>query len=635
MTLSWIMPLCPGPCFIVGGGDLVAVKSPDPTLLSLQVDRCSMICFLLQALPRAKEPEPDALSTGPSSQVAALPKDEGGDDRSGRSGRAPTDVHAGLSGTAAGRVTMSTAPQSGGGPGTVPTCEKGGFFENGATSAREAARPSATKLLRLLSGSRPRPAGTERPRSVVLVRSASTWTALASLRKAGSFKRLKASVLQGIQSREGAREARESASEPEPPKPVHNGAPRTTPQGRGASPGRAGASDGSDPEEAADDAFQRSTHRSRSLRRAYGLGRIRLLDTDTQQQQQPSVQDPPPGLGLGRGPTSCRGGEGTLRRSKSTDNPRSPTQSSCKRKFASSLAELKVVRDQPLSARTLSSSSADSERSGGSERSTKRWKSPIRARDFDRVLKLVSGGADAVWRREVSREPEPKTRPCSALHDDYSRRVSACSEQPLRRGRSVSMHSMHATEEFEAAPKVDADTAVFPLEPTNPVMGPSADSTVSSPTVEEGHSEPLDTRNSGVFSPVDSEQLLMPPRPATPKPLSPQSPGAGSAGIFRNLSKRSLNLVDREDRTQEPAQRDHRPESVQCLEPSNSDNCNLDGVTNGHIPPSPKQEKKEVVRAALTRVVKHRGCLLPCCSVQSWHLYLSWRMKWANSTCCS
>ncbi|XP_055988685.1 arf-GAP with GTPase, ANK repeat and PH domain-containing protein 2-like [Sorex fumeus] len=482
---------------------------------------------------------------------------------------------------------MSAARQGGGGraaaaagpgAGPAPTCENGGC---GAADAREA-RPSAAKLLRLLSGGRPRLAGAERPRSVVLVRSASTWTALASLRKAGSFKRLKASVLQGIQSRgDGARGARDSTAAPGPPKSVPNGAPCACPPARGPSPARAGASDGSDPEETADDAFQRSTHRSRSLRRAYGLGRIRLLDADA----------PPPRAPGPAGP-----------RSRSSDGARSPAQSTCKRKFAASLAELKSARDQPAPRRTLSSSSADSERSGGSERSTKRWKSPVR------VLRLVSGSAEGAWRREAAREPPPKPRPRSALHDDYSRRASAGSEQ-ARRGRSASLHSVYAAVDFGSVPVVDVDTAVFPLEPAPPAASASADagpgagdaasssaapgSAAASSSAQERRGELSDAQKPGRPAPGDPEHLISPPRPATPKPRSPQSPCAGG---LRSLSSRPLSAVTGEDGAQVPS-------SLRDSASSRSDDDGLLDPAGNHAPSSPREEGREEVRTGLVRVM--------------------------------
>ncbi|XP_054992709.1 spermatogenesis-associated protein 13 isoform X3 [Sorex araneus] len=499
------------------------------------------------ALPRAEEPEPDARSSWRASQAAAPPKAEDSEDGESSWGPAPD--------APASPESMSAAPQGGGGraaagpgPGPAPTCENGGC---GAADAREA-RPSAAKLLRLLSGGRPRLPGAERPRSVVLVRSASTWTALASLRKAGSFKRLKASVLQGIQSRgEGARGARDGTAAPGPPPPVPNGAPRACPPARGPSPALTGASDGSDPEEAADDAFQRSTHRSRSLRRAYGLGRIRLLDADA---PPPRAPDPAP----------------SSRRSRSSDGARSPAQSSCKRKFAASLAELKAARDPPVPRRTLSSSSADSERSGGSERSTKRWKSPAR------VLRLVSGAAEGAWRREAAREPPPKPRPRSALHDDYSRRASAGSEQ-ARRGRSASLHSVYAAVDFGSMPVVDVDTAVFPLEPTLPTAsGPGAGGAASSSAAGE------DAQKPGRPAPGDPEHLVSPSRPATPKPRSPQSPCAGSPC---SVSSRSLSAVAGEDGAQGPA-------PLRDPASSRSDDGVLDSA-GSHAPSSPRAEGRE------------------------------------------
>lgn len=72
----------------------------------------------------------------------------------------------------------------------------------------------------------------------------------------------------------------------------------------------------------------------------------------------------------------------------------------------------------------MSSFFVDSEKFGGLERRTKRWKSSIRVKDFDRVLRLVSTVTDAVWRRErVKGEVGAGLGLRSGLYDVYSRRA--------------------------------------------------------------------------------------------------------------------------------------------------------------------------------------------------------------------
>uniref|UniRef100_A0A8C6RN71 Uncharacterized protein n=2 Tax=Nannospalax galili TaxID=1026970 RepID=A0A8C6RN71_NANGA len=108
---------------------------------------------------------------------------------------------------------------------TSSVCQNGGC-KNGPGCDPEVAEAklSPSKLVRLFSGSRKRmSAHPERPRSVVLVGNSSTWNALASFRKMGSFKKLKSSVFQGIQNREAADAAKEGPAEGDPGRAVPNG----------------------------------------------------------------------------------------------------------------------------------------------------------------------------------------------------------------------------------------------------------------------------------------------------------------------------------------------------------------------------------------------------------------------------
>ncbi|KAM4859881.1 spermatogenesis-associated protein 13 isoform 1-T1 [Thomomys bottae] len=436
---------------------------------------------------------------------------------------------------------------------TSPVFQNGGcrHSQGNDTEGPETRLSPSSKLVRLFSVNRKRmSAHPERPHSVVLVGNSSTWNALASFRKMGSFKKLKSSVLQGIQNREGADSSKEEVWEQDMSSAVQNGSIEESHANRGSNVGEGAVSDCSDPEE--EDAFQRSTHRSRSIRRAYGLGRISLLDSDkpllSQGPAKPlshSSQEPTLCEILVRDPDSQ---SSLYRRSKSTDSLNFLKKSSFKRKSTSNLADLRVTGDSKLmSQRTLSSSSADSEKAGGAERRTKRWKSPIRAKDFDRVLKLVSNVKDASWKREV-----PKTGPQapgeaglrlqtqSRLHDDYSRRVSSSSEQDRR--PSAPSRSPATTQ----GSAIDVDTAVVPLKPESSHQSEStrhhACSLSSSPDDQQGW-----TKDSSDEA-IDPRHLLTPLPPVTPKP---QSPGTGSSKCPTSLTVLSLSSEDGGDRSED------------------------------------------------------------------------------------
>ncbi|XP_031217489.1 spermatogenesis-associated protein 13 isoform X3 [Mastomys coucha] len=492
---------------------------------------------------------------------------------------------------------------------TSSACQNGGC-KSSPSSDPEAGetRLSPSKLVRLFSGSRKRMnSNSERPRSVVLVGNSSTWNALASFRKMGSFKKLKSSVLQGIQNREGAEVSKEEPTG-DPGRAAPNGTIAVLGKGRCTSLGPVGdgaGSDCSDPEDT-EDAFQRSTHRSRSIRRAYGLGRISLLDLGRQPVPESAVceiqvRDPEPSRAVP-----------LPRRSKSIDSL-SVLKSSFKRKSASNLTELQGDRQVPP--RTLSSFFTDSEKQGGTERRTRRWRSPIRAKDFDRVLRLVSNVKDAAWKREAPRSADPSPgsglgdanpllAPRSKLHDDYSRRTSSSVEPDARRGGPLSSPCIPpapCTAAPYAAPEphLDVDTAVFPLETKSAEPlgsdGPRASSPSPIPTDPEGLSQASSEAHPGSQHPLDPVQLPTPLRPTTPKPQSPQSPG--STKCPSSLSALSVSSADSEERTEEAVHSQPGPLSLQDTVLTAGDvggesggSCfftNLDGATH------PEERKEE------------------------------------------
>ncbi|XP_032259220.1 spermatogenesis-associated protein 13 isoform X2 [Phoca vitulina] len=495
---------------------------------------------------------------------------------------------------------------------TYPACQNGGCSSSycGEVEAQEA-RLSPAKLMRLFSVSRKRTStNPERPRSMVLMGNSSTWNALASFRKMGSFKKLKSSVLQGIQNREGSDAAKEDPPERDPGKPIPNGAavgmqtsrcPSSGPASDAPKVGPGGASDCSDPEEA-DDAFQRSTHRSRSIRRAYGLGRISLLDCEKHQGSQNHVRPLAP---VTQEPTVCeilvKDSENNsiiYRKSKSTDNLNFLKKSSFKRKSTSNLTDLKGAPEKPAPRRTLSSSSADSEKFGGSERRTKRWKSPLRAKDFDRVLRFVSSATDAAWRRDSPRSGAPspgeasqRLQVHSRLHDAYSRRVSTSAEREWR--RCAGAHAGSGCGPAGApSSQVDVDTAVFPLEATGCGAAgsarPCAGSASASPVAQDSAE-----RQAGSQFTFEPEQPLTPARPTTPKPPSPQSPGAGNATCPSSLSALSLTSVDSEERAEGPVT---SQDSVQAAcDKGSEDGASSHPQLSPHLASGPEERREEVV----------------------------------------
>ncbi|XP_063088589.1 spermatogenesis-associated protein 13 isoform X2 [Cavia porcellus] len=471
-----------------------------------------------------------------------------------------------------------TTTQNGHGPATAAACSSSdlkdpkmvtsaAYRNGGYRSDPEAPEPrlSPSKLVRLFSVSRKRAgagtgagADTERPRPVVLAGNSSTWNALASFRKMGSFKKLKSSILQGIQSREASEASKEGAWDGALGTALPNGAAAADPDAPRAADS---ASEGSDPD---DDAFQRSTHRSRSIRRAYGLGRISLLDPDRR-----LAPPPPPSPAVP--PAAAPQAPAPGRRSRSSDSLGLRSRGSFKRKSTSNLAELRAACERPGPAprRTLSSSSADSERLGGAEPRARRWRSPLRAKDLDRVWKLLSNVADAAWRREGPKagagpgeaapsggEAGPRLGQRSQLHDDYSRRASSSCEPDRRRpGRGV-----------------DADTAVYPLEAVEPWAGGRWSSGSGAPPT--------------------------PPRPTTPKPQSPQSPGTMGGGCPGSLSALSLASVESGGREPGPGSLQDSGQSTRAEDSSDEGSHPQPGPSGAASPEEEEiedQEEEEVV----------------------------------------
>nr|XP_060626906.1 spermatogenesis-associated protein 13 isoform X4 [Anolis sagrei ordinatus] len=424
-------------------------------------------------------------------------------------------------------------------------CDMSSSYENEIQEDKT----SPSKIMRFFS------INVERPHSLIVMGNSSTWNALSSIRKIGSFKKLKSPISPGSPNTEDSDNLHTSISDNDMRKRVPNNATVRVQTNRYSYSGplhdlqstadNALVSDNSDGEES-DDSFLRNTRRSRSIRRAYGVGRINLLDTDKIQDQQDSTNKVSPAI---QEPHICEivvkdseSNKVIYRRSKSTDNLNFLKKSSFKRKSTSNLTDLRVVNEKQTPLRTTSTSSADSDKTNrNSERRSKRWKSPIRAKDFDRVLKLVSNVADAALKKDSpkseippSNEQNQRTRPNSRLHDDYSRRVSSNNETEKRRcppSRS-SQDSTVCRSSIQSSESDNVGTTVLTLDAgSNRISSCElSDSICLSPPLQDMEPIPNEVFYEDSERPQSSSQFtcstqhpVVPPRPSVPKPQSPST----------------------------------------------------------------------------------------------------------------
>uniref|UniRef100_A0A672N7N7 Spermatogenesis-associated protein 13-like n=1 Tax=Sinocyclocheilus grahami TaxID=75366 RepID=A0A672N7N7_SINGR len=240
------------------------------------------------------------------------------------------------------------------------------------------------------------------------------WSGLASFRVMGSFKKLRTSVLQGIQSRSNAMAA---GQERNPSSTFEDGgsflvtkrevATNQIQETDKVSNGTAQTGKTSsvlDEDDCEEDlsGFQRNSHFSQSIRKAYGAGRISLLDTV--KTESPSNSEPDPRKNV----------KGLKRLSKSADNLH-VFKSHFRRKAEPQNPECPSTI---FLQRTNSSSLVDLQEHGSGRR-----QSPMRTRGH--LQKLVGSLTDLSVKRKntpgpVSRKP---LSPLSQLHDDYSRRT--------------------------------------------------------------------------------------------------------------------------------------------------------------------------------------------------------------------
>ncbi|XP_031652522.1 spermatogenesis-associated protein 13 isoform X3 [Oncorhynchus kisutch] len=334
------------------------------------------------------------------------------------------------------------------------------------------------------------------------------WPGLSGLTVMGSFKKLRSSVLQGIQKRGTANQHDEYTSAAiqsgDNVMVTTNQSPRlrcgkSYSVSNGVSIGQQMAglspygSDNEDEEEVVDeeDGLQRNTWFSRSIRRAYGAGRISLLDAGE------GKQGDDPGLGVS---TNQRPGSGSgsvsevnlhleesvnenvnalSRLSKSADNLhlfKGPFRN--KVPCPSPQTDSPGANGDPSIQRTASASSGDlRDRS----QSPVCFRSPVGAKGH--MLKLVGSITDLTVRRRPNPPPvtspgSPVTplSPLSRLHDDYSRRtpcLPASDRQrrpsPARTRAAAERNStsvrLEHTPTIHPQPQSEYHPALFPIEP--------------------------------------------------------------------------------------------------------------------------------------------------------------------------
>ncbi|XP_061484529.1 spermatogenesis-associated protein 13 isoform X3 [Rhineura floridana] len=516
-------------------------------------------------------------------------------------------------------------------------CDTSSSYENEGQDDK--ANPS--KLMRFFSTPRKRSSSNvERPRSLIVMGNPSTWNALSSIRKMGSFKKLKSSVLQGIPAKEDLDNLNDNMLENN----MRNSAPNSTVvrvhtnrysfsgplHDLHSTTDNTFVSDHSDGEEG-DDSFLRNTRRSRSIRRAYGIGRINLLDTDKIQNHQDAIKTVSPVIQESQiceiVVKDSESSKVIYRRSKSTDNLNFLKKSSFKRKSTSNLTDHKVVNEKQTPQRTTSTSSTDSDKtSRNSERRSKRWQSPIRAKDFDRVLKLVSNVAEVALKKDSPKneilsfnEQNQKTRPNSQLHDDYSRRVSSSTENDRRRcapprsspDSTVSRSSVQSSEDGNAG------TSTLTLEASgHRMLSCDLPDSVCSPLPlkdiglipnEVFYEDSDGPKSSSQFTCSSSEHLTIPARPAAPKPQSPSAENIKCNMDFHGPDRHStlsLSSMESEGRGEGPSAK--LGKSPVCFQDTVQavlfDDTNEDSGISSHsqlslnLAPSADEKEEPVVR---------------------------------------
>ncbi|XP_077365014.1 spermatogenesis-associated protein 13 isoform X4 [Festucalex cinctus] len=251
---------------------------------------------------------------------------------------------------------------------------------------------------------------------------------LSGLGMVDSFKKLRSSVFQGIQSRGTSgldpKCASSSSREAENGNALANHATEVLSNGNLTS---SHYDSDIDDDEDTTEGLQRNSRLSRSMRKAYGVGRIKMLDMD--EGSFAAVGNDNKKAKINGQAENTSNVNVLSRLSKSADNLhlfKIPFRRKAPTPSAEAVPQSTASNGTPNIQRTASASSADF----GSRR-----KSPVRVKG--QMLKLVGSITDVtvVRRQSCSPSPGPPTpmSPLSRLHDDYSRRVPCRSISERRR----------------------------------------------------------------------------------------------------------------------------------------------------------------------------------------------------------
>ncbi|KAG5268780.1 hypothetical protein AALO_G00216370 [Alosa alosa] len=472
------------------------------------------------------------------------------------------------------------------------------------------AKPCPSRIMRIFSNQkRCGDATSERTSNLGSAMNPQTWSNLSGLKVMGSFKKLRSSVFQGIQSRGNATTANQDTdytvitNEDTGCVDLSNGQQpqqmcREGCQSNGVCGGESifgicsGVPDDNEDEDENDDEFQRNSHFSRSIRRAYGAGRITLLDTGRHARpdappKSPKASAPCPSPSRRPRPVSTvfagsevhpagEANSGALSRlSKSAENLH-VLKAPFKRKTASAhLAHPRPQRnlEQDLEPqpelgspergwtsnikRTNSASSMDG---GGDRRSSGRWRSPSRTRA--QMQRLVGSLTDLTSRQRpsspLSPQQGPPLSPLSRIHDDYSRRTPCV--PPSDRQRRPSPARGRAPSEREAAgQRVTAAVVVEHTPSIHPVPLGSSDLTGLTRTDDtsvELHSSALQLANQSLA-------------PLTSSPLSgarsPSNAPAGNSGPVEDRRPGTVSPLQPCLQSSEDKAEDHLQGQLKCI----------------------------------------------------------------------
>ncbi|TDG97297.1 hypothetical protein EPR50_G00224360 [Perca flavescens] len=369
-------------------------------------------------------------------------------------------------------------------------------------------KPYSSRIMRLFSNSRKGPVPAHSPptdstTSTHISDSNSvpqSWSGLSALGVVDSFKKLRSSVLQGIQSRGAV--THDGEHDPSDQEMTNGtGVANIDPglddaanhlnlaEGYSVSNGnfagqklavisRCGSDieDYDDEENDEGDGLTRNTRLSRSIRRAYGAGRISLLDTGNRRLAGRSTNEA----------TDSQKPDQTSRVNVQTKNMNDNTNVNVLSRLSKSAENLHVFKapfrrkaqfpgppplqeepkrtstssETPNIQRTASASSVDLR-----DHAVSRRKSPVMTKGP--MLKLVGSMTDLTVRRRRSPSPSPTSpsplSPLTRLHDDYSRRVPCLttSERQRRpspvRARVMSVEHtplVHLQPESDASPQL-------------------------------------------------------------------------------------------------------------------------------------------------------------------------------------